>query len=245
MEVAFTDEKLISFKVSEDRMFNPRTHRYELMENHPLNFMVPTGVWVNDDFHSSLPGLYAIGDCAAGLHGCGNAALSGVWVGDHVANDVNTADEPVVDEGEILRQKETALSPLSVTKGTEPLELELSTRYICKRYVGMFKNEGRLLEGQRRLRTLKREFLPALMANNPHYLMRTLECRNIMDLVEVHIAACLERKETRGQFIRLDYTEKDPSRDNIVTIQRLENGKSMMELREAPDLKPEYLKEGK
>ena len=66
-----------------------------------------------------------------------------------------------------------------------------------------------------------------------------------MDLVEVHLAACLKRKETRGQFIRLDYTEKDPSRDNMITIQRLENGQPVMEIREAPDLKPEYLKEEK
>jgi len=29
--------------------------------------------------------------------------------------------------------------------GTEAMELELSTRYICKRYVSMFKNDGRLL----------------------------------------------------------------------------------------------------
>ena len=226
-------------------MFNPKTHRYELMENHPLNFMVPTGVYVNEDFKSSLPGLYAIGDCASGLHGCGNAALSGLWVGDHIDSDVNAAAAPDIDESQVERQKNTALAPLSVSKGTEPIELELATRYVCKRYVGMFKNEGRLREGQRRLRSLKREFLHKLMAKNPHYLMRALECRNITDLVEVHIAACLERKETRGQFIRLDYTEKDPSRDNMITIQCSENGQAVMEIREVPDLKPKYQKEEK
>ncbi len=245
MEVSFTDEKLISFKISEDRMFNPRKHRYELMENRPLNFMVPTGVYVNEDFKSSLPGLYAIGDCATGLHGCGNAALSGLWVGDHIDSDVNATPAPDVDEVQVEKQEKTALAPLSVSRGTEPIELELATRYVCKRYVGMFKNEGRLREGQRRLRSLKREFLHKLMAKNPHYLMRALECRNIMDLVEVHIAACLERKETRGQFIRLDYTEKDASRDNMITIQRSDNGQAVMEIREVPDLKPEYLKEDK
>ena len=62
MEVCFSDEKLVSFKIGEDRMFNPRTHRYELMENHPLNFMVPTGVKVTEDFASvNMKGLYAIG----------------------------------------------------------------------------------------------------------------------------------------------------------------------------------------
>ncbi len=245
MQVAFVDEKLISFKIAEDRGFNPRTHRYELMENHPLNLIMPTGVNVDEDFRSSLEGLYAIGDCSNGSHGCGRATVGGLLVGDTIHKYVSTAGEPVIDEAQVESQKRTALAPLSVEKGTEPIELELSTRYICKRYVGMFKNEGRLMEGQRRLRSLKREFLHRLKAKNPHYLMRALECRNIMDLVELHIAACLVRKETRGQFIRLDYTEKDPSRDNMITMQRLVNGEPVLDIREVPDLKPEYLKKEK
>jgi succinate dehydrogenase / fumarate reductase flavoprotein subunit len=82
------------------------------------------------------------------------------------------------------------------------------------------------------------------MAKNPHYLMRCLEVRNIIDLAEVYINACLERKETRGNHIRLDYPEKDPSRDNMLTFQRIENGKPVLEIRPVPELKPEYAREG-
>lgn len=245
VEVAFVDEKLVSFKIAEERGFNPRTHSYELMENRPLNLIIPTGVNVDEDFKSSIEGLYAVGDCSNGGHGCGCATLGGLVVGDNMDKYVNGAGEPVIDEAQVESQKKAALAPLRVKDGTEPIELELSTRYICKRYVGMFKNEGKLLEGRRRLGSLRREFLPRLMAKDPHYLMRCLECRNIMDLVKVHIEACLVRKETRGQFIRLDYTEKDPSRDNMITIQRLENGKSVLVIRKVPDLKPEYAMGGK
>lgn len=245
VEVAFVDEKLVSFKIAEERGFNPRTHSYELMENRPLNLIIPTGVNVDEDFKSSIEGLYAVGDCSNGGHGCGCATLGGLVVGDNMDKYVNGAGEPAIDEAQVESQKQTALAPLRVKDGTEPIELELSTRYICKRYVGMFKNEGKLLEGRRRLGSLRREFLPRLMAKDPHYLMRCLECRNIMDLVKVHIEACLVRKETRGQFIRLDYTEKDPSRDNMITIQRLENGKSVLVIRKVPDLKPEYAMGGK
>ncbi len=240
MEIAFTDEKLISFKVAEERMFNPRTHRYELMENHPLNFMVPTGVLVDDNFLSTMPGLYAVGDCASVLHGCGNAALSGMWAAEHIGRNLFKG-KLEIDQAQVEAHRGTAFGPLHVSKGTEPIELELSTRYVCKRYVGMYKNEGRLSEGQRRLRSLKREFLNRLTARNPHYLMRALECRNILHLTEIHLDACLERRETRGQFIRLDYTERDPSRDNMVTLQYLEKGQPKLEIKEAPDLRPEYL----
>ncbi|MCK4952916.1 FAD-dependent oxidoreductase [Candidatus Bathyarchaeota archaeon] len=245
MQVAFVDEKLVSFKIAEERGFNPKTHRYELMENHPLNFMVPTGVNVDENFKSSLQGLYAIGDCSNGAHGCGNAAVGGLIVGDNIHNFVNGAGEPVIDEAQVESQKQVALAPLTVKDGVEPMELECCIRYICTRYVGMFKSEGRLLEGKRRLGSLRRVFLSKQMAKNPHYLMRGLECRNIMDLVGLHLDACLIRKETRGQFIRLDYPEKDPSRDNMITIQRLEKGKPVLEIRKVPELKREYAKEGK
>jgi succinate dehydrogenase/fumarate reductase flavoprotein subunit len=90
---------------------------------------------------------------------------------------------------------------------------------------------------------LRRVWLPKLTAKNPHHLMRCLETRNILDLTDVHIQACLERKETRAEFIRLDYPEEDMSLGNKVIFQRMEDGKALFELRSMPKLKPEYEKE--
>ena len=143
-----------------------------------------------------------------------------------------------------MAHKELAMSPLNIQNGIEPMELECSVRHICERYVGMNKSEGKLREGLRRLNSLKREFLPKLTAKTPHYLTRCLEIRNIMDLAEVHIYACLERKETRGGFFRADYPQIDPLRTNMATYQRMENGKSILEIREVPDLKQENIEKG-
>ena len=245
MEVAFVDERLVSFKIAEDRGFNPRTHWYEFMPNKPHNFHGVTGIYTDDDFKAWLKGLYVIGDSAAGVGGCGPAITTGLLTADSIRAFVKEAGDPVVDEAQVEHQKQVALAPLSVKDGTEPMELECAIRYVCERYVGQFKSEGKLREGLRRLGSLRRVFLPKLMAKNPHYLMRCLEARNIMDLAELHIKACLERKETRGNHIRLDYPEKDPSRDNMLTYQRLEDGKPVLEIRKVPDLKPEYAKEEK
>ncbi|HUT68042.1 MAG TPA: FAD-dependent oxidoreductase [Dehalococcoidales bacterium] len=245
MEVAYVDERLISFKIAEDRGFNPRTHWYELMPNKPLNFITASGISIDENFKASAKGLYAIGDCAAGFHSCGHAVVSGLLVGDSINTYVAEAGDLAVDEAQVKSQKQVALAPLAVKKGTEPMELECAIRYICERYVGQFKSEGKMREGLKRLASLRRVFLPSLMANNPHYLMRCLEVRNIMDLTEVHIKACLERMETRGNFIRLDYPEKDPSRDNMLTFQHIENGKMKLEIRQVPELKPEYARERK
>ncbi len=245
IEVAFVDERFVSLPIAEKRMFNPRTHRYEFMPNRPHTFQDVQGIVVDEDFKTSLNGLYAIGDCVTGVQGSRGATVSGFLVGDNIHTYVSQAGEPKVDEGQVESQKEIALAPLNVKDGTEPMELECCIRYICDRYVGMFKSEGKLREGQRRLGSMRRVFLPKLMAKNPHYLMRALEVRNILDLADLHIQAAMERKETRGNHIRLDYPEKDPSRDNMITYQRMENGKAVLEIREVPDLKPEYAKEGK
>jgi len=245
IEVAFVDERLVSFKVAEDRGFNPKTHWYEIMPNKPYNFVAVPGIYTNEDFEATLKGLYAIGDCAVGLHSCGEAAVGGLLVGDSIHTFVSEAGEPAVDLAQVESQKQIALAPLAVKDGTEPIELESAIRYICERYVSQFKSEGKLREGLRRLGTLRRVFLPKLTARNPHELMRALEVRNIMDLAELHLQACLERRETRGSHIRLDYPERDPSRDNMLTHQRMEGGKAVLEIKEAPDIKPEYTKQDK
>lgn len=241
LEVTFADESLIALKLAQDRGFNPRTHRYEFMKNKPLQMMLVQGIRVDEDFRTDLQGLYAIGDSAAGVGGCHGAAISGMLVGDGIHKSVSEAGEPAVDEGQVEEQKRVAMAPLAAKDGTEPMELEAATRYICDTYVGNFKSEGKLREGMRRLRSLEDGFLPKLMARNPHYLMRCLEVRNIMHLVELHIAASMSRKETRGAFVRLDYPDLDPARDNMMTLQRMVDGRPVLELAEVPPLKQEYL----
>ncbi len=244
IEVAFVDEKMVAFKFAEERGFNPRSHWYEMVPNRSAGFGVRVGLDADADFKCSTKGLYAVGDCVSGCHDVANAATSGLLVGDTIDTFVSEAGEPIVDEAQVESQKQIALAPLSVKDGTEPMELECAIRYISDQYVGLFRSEGKIREGMRRLGTLRRVFLPKLMAKNPHYLMRALECRNLMNLAEAHMLACLERKETRGDFIRFDYLEKDPSLDDMLLYQRMEDGKAVFEMRKVKPLNME-LREGR
>jgi len=49
--------------------------------------------------------------------------------------------------------------------------------------------------------------------------------------------ACMERKETRNRYIRLDYPEQDPALDGLLLYQRLENGKLVFEMRKLTPIK--------
>jgi len=231
MEVAYADERMVSFKIAEDRGFDPKTHWYEMMENKPV---VPQG-------NIAIEGIFKV-RCVEGLHTMRGSGGGGLDCGHNIHHTVSDAPEPVVDEEQVLSQKQTALAPLSVEDGTEPMELECAVRRICDRYVGQFKSEGKLREGLRRLGSLKREFLPRLMAKDYHYLMRCLEVRNLMEMAEVHINAVMARKESRGNHIRLDYPERDRSLDNMITYQRLKDGKPVLERRKVPAMTPENAK---
>ncbi|MBE6017658.1 MAG: FAD-dependent oxidoreductase [Lachnospiraceae bacterium] len=241
LEMNFLDERFVSLKLAADRGFNPRTHRYELMYYKPLQMMMIHGVFVDETMMSPyLKGLYAAGDCAAGVGGAWGACTSGLLIGDTVADYISQAGEAVIDEEQVAKAYEKCMAPTKVKDGTMPMELEVSIRHICERYVGAIKSEGKLREGIRRFEDIKETFLPQLMAPNPHYQMRALEVMNIMDLTELHLYGCFNRKETRGQYVRIDYPEVDHTRDNYITINRMVDGKSIVERAFAPGLKPEY-----
>jgi succinate dehydrogenase/fumarate reductase flavoprotein subunit len=213
------------------------------MVNMPHNFTTICGLVIDDTFQTTLKGLFAVGDAASGLASCGPGIQSAFLCAEGLPGFVSEAGEPVLDDGQVETQKRAALAPLAVKDGTEPMELECAVRWINTRYVGEFKSEGKIREGLKRLDSLKLRFLPELMATNPHYLMRALEARNILELTELHLRGCLERKESRGNYMRTDYPEPDPARDDMVTYQSLKDGRPVMEIRKAPGLKPEYAEE--
>lgn len=242
-EVCIADERFVSLKLAEDRGFDPKTHHYELMENRRFGFYGLSGLYTDEQFRTEVEGLWSAGDCTLGLGGCGSACISGILVGKQMKEYCAAHELSTLDEAEIRRLQEETMAPLYRQDGTEPLELECSVRYINDHYVGMHISEGKLNEGLRRLGSLKREFLGELYAKDPHDLMRCIEARNILELSELHLMACRERRESRGNFLRADYPERNPENDNYISICRQVDGKPCIELMRAPELKQEYLDE--
>ena len=239
-EVCMADERLFSLKIGSDRGFDPRTHRYELMAKKPFGFAGVPGLYTDEHFRTNVKGLYVIGDACSGLGGCGSAVMSGLLTAAGMPDFVNSVKDLTIDEDQVEKQKQAVMGPTTVKDGVNPLEMEVAIRHLCERYVGVHKSEGKLLEGLRRLDSLKKHFMPRVAASNPHYMMRCLEARNLMDMAEIHMNAVLSRKETRGGFVRTDYQERDPSRDNMATFQSSKNGKAILAIKEIPGLKAEY-----
>jgi succinate dehydrogenase/fumarate reductase flavoprotein subunit len=89
-----------------------------------------------------------------------------------------------------------------------------------------------LKAGLKYLRDLKAKVAAALMADNSHTLMRSLETLDLMDCGEAIFLTALERKETRGLHVRPDYPFTNPLlQDKFLTI-RQENGQFRTEWRD-------------
>jgi len=243
MEVAYVDERMVSFAFAEQRGFNPRNHLYELMPIRPTGFYRTCGIDIDEDFQATLKGLFAIGGTGANMGGVTGACGSGLLVGASIDKFVNEAPESTINEDQVAEQRRTATAPLSEKDGSDYLDLEAAVRGINERYAGIEITEGLLREGLRRFSSLKREFIPKLTAETPHYLTGCMEVRNILELSEIHMAGALLRRETRGNFIRLDCPEVDNNLDGKCLVQRLVNGKMETEYKDAIGLKPEYAKE--
>ena len=240
IEVAYVDERLISFKVAEERGFNPRTHWFEMQDARPNQLHVEPGIYTDERMKTSLEGLYAIGDCVAGSHNVASCSSMALMVGEDMPNIMDKAQSSEIDENQVQKLKDAAMAPLKVTQGPEPMEVECAIRYVIERYVGMYKSEGKLAEGLRRLKSIRREFEPKLKATNAHYLMRANEVRSLFDVADLHFASTMARKESRWRFLRLDYKDKDQNFDNMLTFQKLENGKPVLEHRKNVPLELKY-----
>jgi succinate dehydrogenase/fumarate reductase flavoprotein subunit len=247
-EVNFTDEGFLNLELAGKRGFSPRNHWLSVSRDKPYvvcgTALDMPGLATDENFRTTLPGLYAAGDVISGCGAVMSGVLSGFFAAEVIGDYVNSAGEAVLDEGQADSQIESARAPLFVKNGQEPIEFESAVRMITEKYCGVFKSEGKLREGLWRLESLRREFIPKLMAENPHYLMRCLENRNIAQISEIYMKACMARRETRGLFNRADYPQKDPARDGKLTYQRFENDEVVVELKEAPRLNLELFNGG-
>ncbi len=195
------------------------------MEVGPTTHYVMGGVRVDPDSQmSDVPGLFAAGECAAGLHGAnrlGGNSLSDLLVfgkraGEHAARYAQENVAGKIPRDQVDEVARIALEPFdrSVDRdGAEnPFEIQQDLQKMMQEQVGIVRNEHDMedaVEGIVRLR--KRAARVAVSGNreyNPGW-HTALDLRNLLTYSEAIARAALERKESRGAHARLDCPDKD------------------------------------
>jgi succinate dehydrogenase / fumarate reductase flavoprotein subunit len=220
----------------------------EAMEVGPTAHYTMGGIRVDPETQESrVKGLFAAGECAAGMHGAnrlGGNSLSDLLVfgriaGLHAARYARRQPAPALDAAEIEAASREALEPFERPEGPNPFALHEDLKDKMQNFVGIIRTEADLKTGLAHIERLKEATARAKVEGNRHYNAgwhQAFDMRNMLIVSEAMARAALARKESRGGHARDDYPEMDKghfSKVNVVS-RRSGDGKATMEIREAP-----------
>ena len=197
----------------------------EPMEIGPTTHYMMGGVRVDPESQmSTVPGLFAAGECGAGLHGAnrlGGNSLSDLLVfgkraGEYAARFAREGGKMGrIDEAAVEAAARRLLAPFErhgEPGGEGPYQIQQELQGMMQDLVGIVRTEAemeRALEGIARLR--ERAARVAVAGNreyNPGW-HTALDLPNLLTVSEAVTRAAIERKESRGAQFRDDYPAKD------------------------------------
>ncbi|MFI5421783.1 MAG: FAD-binding protein, partial [Nitrososphaerales archaeon] len=200
---------------------------------------------------TNVPGLYAAGEVASGLHGAnrlGGNSLSDILVfgrraGIAASDYVKTAGSADASEEEIEKEISRILSPFRATNGPNPFELKDKIAAIMWRYVGIVRNEEDLKKGLEEIQKVRLD-AKNVQAKGPRAFNQSwadsLAVWNMILDCEALIMSAIMRKESRGAHTRSDYPKKDDANWMVNIIVKLQDGQMALEKSPVPPIPEEY-----
>ncbi len=194
------------------------------MEVAPTAHYSMGGVWVEAETHrTDVEGLYAVGECATGLHGAnrlgGNSLVEcivfGRIVGAEAARWSASLDIQVRDRSAITDAADEVSELLGQRGGDEfPRPLQRAVRDLMSECAGVVRSETGLTEGLERLDAVAAQI--ATMEVRPDIagfddLGHAFDLKGSVLAARATLECALERRETRGAHNRSDFPEQDPA----------------------------------
>ncbi len=187
---------------------------------------------------TNIDGLFACGECAAGLHGAnrlGGNSLSDLLVfgklsGEHASKycKEHSAKEPSDEDIKSIIRKNTDI--LNREEGSNPYLVHQEIQKIMDNHVGIVREENELKEGIQKLEDIKSklETMKAHPASqyNPGWNL-AIDLNNMIITCEGVAKAALLREESRGGHTRIDYPEERDECTTYNTIVKKSNDGSM------------------
>ncbi|MFK4728158.1 FAD-binding protein [Agromyces mediolanus] len=181
------------------------------------------GVWVRSEDHSTdVPGLYAIGEAASGLHGAnrlgGNSLIELLVFGRIVGQAAAAYSAGLAAQSRSAAAIETArgeIAGLLAADGHENVRaLQRAIRDTMTEHAGVVRSEAGLRAGLAELDAIEARI--AEVGVHPDIagfqdLAHAFDLKSAALAARATLEAALERRETRGCHNRSDYPELDPA----------------------------------
>ncbi len=202
------------------------------MEVGPTTHYIMGGIRVDADTQeSTIPGLFAAGECAAGINGAnrlGGNSLSDLIVfgkraGEYAAQFARTGAMPTLDDGAVDRALKESLAPFERgSAGENPYKVQQDLQDTMQELVGIVRTESEMQDAVRQLAGFNERAARAGVDGHREFNSgwhTCLDLRNLLDVSEAIARSAIERKESRGGHFREDYPEKvaEFGRFNIAT----------------------------
>ena len=205
----------------------------EPMEVGPTTHYMMGGVRVDGDTQmSTVPGLFAAGEAAAGLHGAnrlGGNSLSDLLVfgkraGEYAAKFAKDNGVVTLDDGQLSAEAKLALDPFDRTGGEGPYQIQYELQEKMQALVGIVRIEAEMQDALEMLEGLKKRETKVGVIGNRQYnngWHTAMDLRNLLLVSEAITRSAILRKESRGAQFRDDYPNKDPewAKYNLITRQ--------------------------
>ena len=190
------------------------------MEVGPTTHYMMGGVKVDPDSQmSAVPGLYAAGECAAGLHGAnrlGGNSLSDLLVfgsraGEYAAQYARENRIGAADNSQIEAAARMALEPFGREGGESPYAVQYDLQEMMQEKVGIVRLEDEMQQALEEIAKLRQRAQNVFVPGNRDYnngWHTAMDLPSLLTVSELIARAALERQESRGAHFRDDYPEK-------------------------------------
>jgi succinate dehydrogenase flavoprotein subunit len=225
------------------------------MEVGPTTHYIMGGMRVDPDTQMSrVAGLFAAGECAAGINGAnrlGGNSLSDLLVfgkraGEFAAKFAKENSLGKFDNDKIESAAREALAPFDRRNGENPYQVQKDLQDTMQDLVGIVRNESEMRNALEKINVFKKRAEKAAVTGNREYnpgWHTALDLKNLLTASEAITRAALERKESRGAQFREDYQNKDDRFSKVNTIvSKAADGPMHVRLEPLPEM-PDYLKQ--
>ncbi|MBK9177006.1 MAG: fumarate reductase/succinate dehydrogenase flavoprotein subunit [Flavobacteriales bacterium] len=212
------------------------------MEVGPTCHYTMGGVRVHPETQeSTVPGLFAAGEVAAGMHGAnrlGGNSLSDLLVfgkraGEHAAQHAKrSAAHPRIDAAQVEECVKESLLPFERNEGENPYAISEDLQKMMQRKVGIIREDKDLREAIEAIRSLRERARHTKVGGNVQFnpgWHLALDLKNMLDISEAVARAALERTESRGGHTREDHPKTEADWGKVNLVMRLRDGNITLE----------------
>ena len=203
--------------------------REEPMQVSPTAHHFMGGIKIDENSGTTIPGLYASGECTGGVHGgnrLGGNALAdtqvfGALSGENAAKYAKETDHLGVNREEIKTEFERLEAMLNRKEGISPADARSELTELMWAKVQIFRKEDDMQYAVKELRRIEKEVVPKIKVDvpvkrfNPGW-HQAMEFVHMVTTARMVAEAAVMRKGSRGAHYRVDADPNDKDYYNIV-----------------------------